>query len=268
MDRKNPLIPLLEFDADKKAIPGPPESRKRTEQGSCVICFFPEQIRKAVSEYQAKKVALLYPGSKEAPLYEIEFQGKKTAFYLSGMGAPLAAFMLEQVIALGYTKFVSCGGAGSLDAKLKMGDAAIISTALRDEGTSYHYAPPSREIELDRNALATVAEVLREEGIPFEIMKTWTCDAIFRETAGKIKQRRQEGCSLVEMECAALAAASSFRGVKFSQLLYAADDLSSEKWQHRSWTKAKIRGPLFKAALKSAIRLQEPVGYSMGKRSY
>ena len=63
--------------------------------------------------------------------------------------------------------------------------------------------------------------------------KTWTSDAIYRETLPAIQERRQEGCLAVEMECASMLAVAKYRNIPFIQFLYGADDLSSETWEIR-----------------------------------
>lgn len=68
-------------------------------------------------------------------------------------------------------------------------------------------------------------------------MKTWTTDAFFRETRGKVEKRLKQGCSVVEMECAAMATVAAFRNVKFAQFMWAADSLSGEKWDARNLNK-------------------------------
>ena len=98
--------------------------------------------------------------------------------------------------------------------------------ALRDEGSSYHYLPASRYIELDNPVLATIESVLRTEGLPFVPCTSWTTDAFFRETKDMVAYRRSEGCLCVEMECAALAACARLRGAAFGQLLFTADSLA------------------------------------------
>ena len=69
--------------------------------------------------------------------------------------------------------------------------------------------------------------------MPYTRTKTWTTDGIFRETRGKVKKRLQQGCAVVEMECASMAAAAEFRGKLFAQFLWAADSLSGEEWDKR-----------------------------------
>jgi hypothetical protein len=82
----------------------------------------------------------------------------------------------------------------------------VIDRALRDEGTSYHYLPPSQFVDADRALLALADEVLVGTGGTVHRGATWTTDAPFRETAGAIAERRRDGVLAVEMEAAALYA--------------------------------------------------------------
>jgi uridine phosphorylase len=78
------------------------------------------------------------------------------------MGATLAAYLLEETIALGGRKFIACGVAGTLDAEIAMGHLLLPTAAVRDEGASYHYLPPAREVEPTPAALAAVEHVLQQ----------------------------------------------------------------------------------------------------------
>ena len=108
--------------------------------------------------------------------------------------------------------------------------------ALRDEGTSYHYLPPSRYAEPDPGTIKVIKKVLEEKQIPYQECVTWTTDGFFRETEDLVSYRKEEGCSVVEMECAALMACAAKRGVKFGQLLYTADTLADPScYDPRDW---------------------------------
>ena len=51
-----------------------------------------------------------------------------------------------------------------------------------------------------------------------------------------VAYRRAEGCAVVEMECAALAACARKRGVQFGQLLFTADTLADpSRYDAREW---------------------------------
>jgi uridine phosphorylase len=130
--------------------------------------------------------------------------------------------------------------------------------ALRDEGTSYHYLPADDGGVVASSSAATAALVaeLEAEGVPFETGRTWTTDGLFRETRAKVARRREEGCLTVEMEASALLAVAAFRGATVGQLLYCADDLSAEEWDHRDWDRqGDVRRRLFDLCLAAVTRL-------------
>lgn len=106
-------------------------------------------------------------------------------------------------------------------------------SAILDQGTSYHYAAPSSEIEADAHSIQILENVLIKCGYPYIKGKTWTSDAIYRETIPTIQERRQEGCLITEMECASMLAVSKYRHIPFIQFLYGADSLGSDTWEIR-----------------------------------
>ena len=93
-------------------------------------------------------------------------------------------------------------------------------------------------------------------GIPFTTGKTWTNDAIYRETPDMIELRRNEGCITVEMEAAAFFAVSRYYNIPLAQLLYAGDDVSGEVWDSRNWNMQKnIRYNLISSAIEVVKKL-------------
>ena len=170
--------------------------------------------------------------------------------------APGAAATIEELHAMGCEKFVICGGAGALNRGSKVGDIIVPVAAVRDEGTSYHYIEPGREIEGHKQTLEAAAAILTEMGIPFVTGKTWTTDAMYRETPDMIELRRNEGCLTVEMETAAFFAVSKFYDIPLVQLLYAGDDVSGAAWDSRGWNKQKnIRANLIDCSVELIKRL-------------
>jgi uridine phosphorylase len=132
----------------------------------------------------------------------------------------------------------------------------VPASAVRDEGTSYHYLPPAREVAASADGVAAVEAVLKEHGCPYLLGKTWTTDAFYRETPARIRRRKAEGCLAVEMEAAALFAVAQFRGVTFAQILYAGDDVSGDQWDHRAWQgRGRTRLTLFRLAAEACLSL-------------
>jgi hypothetical protein len=107
--------PILEHDTTEEAVIEPCKVIEPIDIADhCVICFFQDVIDGLVAAGRAEKVHILKSEIGEHPIYEVEVDGERLAFFHPGIGAPLAAGLLEEVIALGCSKFVACGGAGVL----------------------------------------------------------------------------------------------------------------------------------------------------------
>lgn len=248
-------LPLLEFDPER-ALVEPRHTQPAVDVSPvAVACFFPEIISAMTEGAQTARPIMDLPS--RVPLWEIDYAGERLALFFPGIGAPLAAYSLERVIAAGCRTVVACGGSGALRADLKMGDRIFaIASAIRDEGTSYHYIPASRSVAADARIVDTLVEVAKERGHRVDTTTTWTTDGFFRETPTKIKRRSLEGCQTVEMEASALIAVSMFHGIRFGQYLYAGDDLSGHSWDSRHWWQAtELRHLLVDLSAEAALRI-------------
>ena len=168
-------------------------------------------------------------------------QNKKKNFVI------VALFVAIVSMGVGYaalTLVLTINGTASVgDAKwqveitdIKENAFLIPTKALRDEGTSYHYLPSSRYIELNQDMVRKIKSSFDKQGIPYEICTTWTTDGFFRETQEMVQYRLNEGCSVVEMECAALAACAEKRGAMYGQFFFTADSLANVmKHEERGW---------------------------------
>lgn len=251
------VIPLLEYDDDREAILDPMKLIKPADVSeACVVCFFQEVITDLVKTGRAVLVVNSKSEIGLHPFYNVAMDGRLFTVFHPGIGAPLGAALLEESIAFGCRKFIACGGAGVLDRELTVGHVVVPIAAIRDEGTSYHYMPPTREVHASAEAVRALEHVLERRHVPYVVGRTWTTDAIYRETPGKIKQRREEGCLTVEMEAAAFFAVARYRGVHFGQLLYGGDDVSGSDWDSRGWEKQySIREKLFWLAAEAVLEL-------------
>ena len=261
MDTRNTEMygpyPILEFDPTRQAFIEPAQQVERCDVPEhCVICFFREVLETEMAEHQATVVVENQWEDGPHHLYEVAHAGQRLAFFHPGVGAPVAAGLLEEAIAAGCRKFVVCGGCGVLEDGLAVGDLLVVSAAVRDEGVSYHYLPPGREVQADGRVVGVLEEVLSRRGVPYRLVKTWTTDAPYRETRDKVARRRAEGCLAVDMEAAGLLAVAQFRGVALGQLLYCGDDLSGPEWDNRGWqSRHEVRQQLFWLAAEVCLAL-------------
>lgn len=250
-------FPILEFDPAREAFIEPSRVIKPADVPKrCVICFFKEVIDGLADKKILRKITESRCECGTIPLYEMEVRGDKITVFNPLIGAPAAAGLLEEAIALGCDRFIACGGAGVLQKDIAVGHLIIPISAVRDEGTSYHYLEPAREVMADEHATGTIKNVLNRHGVKYLEAKTWTSDAFYRETREKVGMRKQEGCVTVEMECSAFFAVAQFRNVTFGQILYGGDDLSGNDWDDREWVDRKdIRENIFKLAVECCLEL-------------
>lgn len=249
--------PILEFDAASEAIIEPRRVIAPLDVPEhCVVCFFQEVITRLCQEGRAREVTCQRSEMGTHPVYEMEVDGRRLTVFHPGVGAPMAAALLEEAIARGCRKFIVCGGAGVLDRAIAAGHIIVPRAAVRDEGTSYHYLPPGREVNASPEGIAAIEKVLKEHHCPYILAKTWTTDAFYRETQAKVRLRKAEGCLTVEMEAAALFAVAQFRGVVLAQILYGGDDVSGIEWDSRQWDeRATVREKLFWLAAEACLAL-------------
>jgi len=254
---KKEKYPILEFDDTRVAKIEPSNFHKRTEGYEyCVITFFREVLEAMEKEGRIKAVKFLNCETMDVPIYEMEYMGKKVHLSLGYVGAAGSAAFLEELIASGFNKFIVCGGAGVLRKDIAVGHLIIPTSAIRDEGVSYHYLPPAREIECNPEVVGKIEEEFNKFKIDYIKAKTWTTDSFYRETEKKIELRKSEGCVTVEMEAAAFLAVAEFRNVKLGLVLYGGDDLSAVAWDSRNWhNRAEVRKNLVDISIRICFSL-------------
>lgn len=227
-------FPIIEHDPCAEAIINPPPGKDGFRLPErAVLCFPQKTIDAVVAEGPLEPIHHLRSCMGKHPIYAVEAFGTTIAICQPGLCAPFAAAYLDEMIALGVSKVIACGTCGVLDGDMPKGMVVVPTSAVRDEGTSYHYLPPSREIGCAPQFVPVIEEVLRSHNCHYVLGKTWTTDAIYRETAARVKRRREEGCLTVEMEAAAMFAVAQFRGISMGMLLHCSDDVSGEVWNPR-----------------------------------
>lgn len=231
-------IPLLEFD-DRRAMIEPTDLIEPLEgmPEKVVLTFFKKEVERMYNDFKITKIYTIKSSMGEQNVYK--YKDADIAIFALGVGAPLAAGLFEELIALGGKQFICSAGAGTLINK-ELGCLILPNEGVRDEGTSFHYLEPSRTVKLNKKTLEKVKDIMSDMRLDYIVGKTWTTDGFFRETKQKINARLYEGCLTVEMEFAALAAVAKFRGVEFAEILYSGNDLSHEVWDGREWREQEM----------------------------
>jgi uridine phosphorylase len=221
-----------------------------------VLCFFSDVLDRLSESGELVERYRLRSEMGVNPVYEMMTPAGPVAVVHPGVGAPLAAGFAEEMIGLGARTLVACGGAGALVEGLSLGHVMVVASALRDEGTSFHYAPASRTIDADELGVRVASAALRAAGVEFLVGRTWTTDGFLRETRSRVARRVDEDCLMVDMESAAFIAVARYRGVRFAQMLYAGDTLAGETWDSRHWVHAgDVREQLLRVAIEAALAL-------------
>ena len=201
------------------------------------MLFMEQEIDDYVMANECEMIGQFITITKLFSVYKTVHNGVQLAICQAPLGGAAATQIMEQLIAGGVKKVVATGCCGALVADNE-GDFYIPTSALRQEGTSYHYLPPSREVRLNQSAINAIEKILCKHQYSYQKCKTWTTDGFYRETKEMVEYRKEEGCSVVEMECASLAACAEFRNIIFGQLLFTADSLANmEAHDTRNWGK-------------------------------
>ena len=199
-----------------------------------ITCFSKKLLDRYAEIFNGEKIAEVSNANGRIPIYKIKYKGVKIALFMSFVGASACVVEYEEVLAMGLEKLIMFGTCGVLDRNIR--DLAIIipTSAIRDEGTSYHYMKASDEIKVNEKYINDFVNILEHNNISYIKGKVWTTDAPYRETRAKVLKRKEQGCVCVDMECSAINAVAKFRNKELFQFFYAADNLDSDSWDKRS----------------------------------
>ena len=253
---------ILNFDPNKSAVINPSDLVKPRNNMPkvAVTCFAKDTFKRMVERYGGEKVTVRSLANLDIVVYETVYKNTKVALYLSPVGAPACALLLEDIYALGVEKVIMFGTCGVLDKEIADCSIIVPNKAVRDEGTSYHYAPASDEIDVNSKYLDDFIGLLEELDCNYSRGKVWTTDAFYRETKSKMQKRKEQGCICVDMECSALAAVAQFREKDLFQFFITADCLEGEEWDPRSLSadvKFTEKDYCTQLALEMAVRIEE-----------
>jgi len=196
-----------------------------------IVVFSAKYCELFLSKYSPSTIGSLSAGGRKYPIYRFEHKGIQIGFFHTVLGGAGSSALLEELIALGAEKVLYFGSCGALDQRIAGGQILVPTAAYRDEGVSYHYAEASDYLEIATAKKLT--QILDDIHVPYNTTKTWTTDAFYRETKRNLEKRKEEGCGVVEMECASIMAVGQFRHKEVYEFLYAADCLDGNSWDKR-----------------------------------
>ncbi len=224
--------PILDFDPDRNAIIEPSALYTRIDDlpHRCVITWMGDAFRHFEQQHDLALRHTFTLETVQNPIYEFDVDGEAIIVTMANVGAPAAAALFETLIALGCTDFVAVGSSGGLVAELPPGTVVVPDAAIRDEGVSYHYAPPGLLSHPHPDLQTALRSAYADAGNQVARGTAWTTDAFFRETSAKVAQRVAQGAIAVDMEAASMATIAEFRKVRLGHALYLADTLHSDEW--------------------------------------
>lgn len=253
---------LEEFDPAPHAVIDPDISHHPVEgfPETVVSVFSHHLFASLLSFLGGRQIAETHDVDGIWPVYEVTYKGRRFGFYKGRLGAPACVGSFEDIWPMGMKRIILLGNCGVLDKEIQDCGIIIPNAAIRDEGTSYHYAPAADTIPVNQRYREEFKAVCQEHGYPYVEGTTWTTDAFYRETRDKMARRKAQGAICVEMECAAMAAFAEFRGLEFFQFFYAGDNLDHSTWDPRSLhgtTRLEDKEKIGLLAFELAVKIEE-----------
>ena len=223
---KYKLTPLL--DAEKMidfrrkygGLAGLPAPR------SALICLYTGVFHHFAWKYPSRSL----PGFL-GDVYLPRFAGGRVAVLGKfGIGAPAITGIAEEMMAWGVKRIVILSLAGGLQPDLAPGSIVVCDRAIRDEGTSYHYLAPARDVAGSPPLVAALVDAIAAKGLTCGRGTTWSTDAPYRETKEEADLFQHEGVQTVDMESAGLFAAAQVRQREAASVFVVGDSLAGPRW--------------------------------------
>jgi uridine phosphorylase len=162
------------------------------------------------------------------PMFAIEVDGKSCGIVPRAIGGSYAVLVAEQLLASGASVIVGLTSAGRVSPDLPIPSLVIATAAIRDEGTSFHYLPPSRSVTAPPKPVPFLSDELKRLGLPLQAGTVWTTDAPYRETRQQLDLYADEGVLAVEMQAASLFALAQARNAKIAVVAHVSNATDHE----------------------------------------
>ncbi len=189
-------------------------------------------------------------------LYRVEVARQTCGLIPRTIGGPYAVLVTEQLAVSGAAVVLGLTSAGGIAEELPVPGVVVADSAVRDEGTSFHYLPPGERVTGDGVVATALAAAVGEVGLPVRTGLLWTTDAPYRETAAAVALNRALGALAVDMQAASLFAFGAVRGFPVGVVAHVTNRVGGA---HNSFDK----GPddagrkLFEALCRAGLELVE-----------
>ncbi|MFN0106006.1 MAG: nucleoside phosphorylase [Bryobacteraceae bacterium] len=146
-------------------------------------------------------------------MFVFQIDGRECGLIPRTIGGPYAVLVAEQLAASRAQVILGLTSAGRVRPDLPIPSIVVAASAVRDEGTSYHYLPPAGTVDAPLALADALLSELSGVGLPTRLGMVWTTDAPYRETQTQLAEHAADGVCAVEMQAASLFAFGSAKGV-------------------------------------------------------
>ncbi len=119
--------------------------------------------------------------NREHMVYGGYLNGENVTVVSTGMGCPSTAIAVEELIKVGAETFIRVGTCGAMQPELKVGDVAIVTGAIRDEGTTRQYLPIEYPALADTKVVNALVNAAEKIGIDYHLGVSHTKDSFYAE---------------------------------------------------------------------------------------
>jgi uridine phosphorylase len=164
-------------------------------------------------------------------MFTLDLDGVRCGIIARTIGGPYAVLIAEQLRAAGCGLIIGLTSAGRVASDLPLPCLVVARGAIRDEGTSYHYLPPGRDVSCPERLTLPIARELSSTGLPVRTGILWTTDAPYRETNSQLEKWAKEGALAVEMQAASLLAFAQARRAQVAVVARVSNAVDNEASQ-------------------------------------
>ncbi|MFH1026886.1 MAG: uridine phosphorylase [Pseudomonadota bacterium] len=195
----------------------------------------PGRCEQIASHFDAPK---FLARNREYVSYSGTLLGEKVSVVSTGIGCPSTAIAVEELIAIGADTFIRVGTSGAMQPGIKTGDVAIVTGAIRDEGTTLHYMPVEFPAVADPDVVWALREGARGIGMPHHLGISQSKDSFYGEVEPqrmpvdkhlleRWKAWKMGGAVCSEMEAAAIFIICSIQRKRASGVMLMAGDFEN-----------------------------------------